>query len=112
MLLTQGHGQRANDAPHELRFDANTSGQNGHDFVGSAGGQQLAPVVGFGVAFFVQVLNGEPHGAGVAEQYVANGFEAACFGGLGGWCWVCSKSGGRGDVQDRSLKHCAGLQIG
>jgi hypothetical protein len=33
-------------------------GQNGHDFVGSAGGDGLAPVVGFGVAALVQDANG------------------------------------------------------
>ena len=38
-------------------------GQNGHDFVGASGGDGLAPVVGFGVAEFVQQADGGLHGA-------------------------------------------------
>jgi len=42
-------------------------GQNGHDFVGSAGGDGGAPVVGFGVVELVQAVDGGADGADAAE---------------------------------------------
>ena len=54
-------------------FCPHSPGQNGHDFVGSAGGDGLAPVVGFGVVEPVQQANGGLDGAERAEQHVADG---------------------------------------
>jgi hypothetical protein len=62
-----------------LAWSPHSLGQDGHDFVGSAGGDGRAPVVGVGVAEFMQGANSAADGAEAAKEQVADGF---------GWrCW-------------------------